>query len=208
MDSAETNWIETPEWAGEDREKTRLVFFRKTLYLDAPPVHLEARITACNRYKLYVNGAFVEAGSAKGDGNLWFVDTIELSQYLQSGQNCVAVSVLCFPDDPSVGSHSVFRFGRPRLFVEGLGTTGWTCRVDRGTEFVREQTRHSPLQIHEIVAPEAEITGWTLPDYDDSAWDGAVGSPRASLPAALLPGNRKPERSKLPRTRMSLSPGS
>ena len=192
MKKAETNWIETPEWTGEDRKKTRVVFFRKTLILDAQPAQLEVRITACSRYKLYVNGARIETGPAKGDGTRWFADTMDLSRYLQKGQNCIAVSVLSFPDDLSVGNHSVFRFGRPRLFAEGLGTEDWKYCVDRGTEFVREELRHSPLQIHEIAAPEAETIGWTLQDYDDSAWDEAVVSPRSTLPAALLPENLVP----------------
>lgn len=138
MNSLNTNWIETPVWTNEDKETTRIVFFRKKICFDTLPERFDVRITACSRYKLYINGSFVQYGPAKGDKAVWFADSFELSSCFKTGENCIAVSVFCPPENTNVGNHSTFRFGRARLFVEGFGAENWKCHVDRATEIIRE----------------------------------------------------------------------
>ena len=179
----QNNWIQTPVWAAEDAAQSRVVCFRKTLVFEGGSLPL--RVTADSRYKLYVNGRLVRFGPAKGDNKVWLVDAFDLAPALRVGENVLAVSMLHLPLDGEKGNHSLFRFGRPRLYIEGLGVEGWKCRVERGVVFPPEETRFAPLQIHEIAAPE--LIGWTEASYDDGAWDAAVPCLAFELPEPLKP---------------------
>ncbi|MBR5931702.1 MAG: hypothetical protein IKZ95_06730 [Lachnospiraceae bacterium] len=187
-----TSWIETPVWTEEDKLTTRIVFFRKIIRFKELPESYAVRISACSRYKLYINGTFVQYGPIKGDASVWFADELDLSTYLKKGDNCIAVSILCPPEVLSKGNFSTFRFGRARLFAEGFGTDGWKCFIERGTEIFQEEPYYSPLQIHEISIPDIKCVGWTNPAFDDRAWESAVESPRETLPETLLPENLAP----------------
>jgi hypothetical protein len=182
---AASNWIQPPVWTEEDSKLTRVVFYRKTICLARCPESFPVRITACSRYKLYVNGALAACGPAKGDGRIWFVDELDLAAFLQGGENTLAAAVFCPPENPAVGNHSLFRFGKPLLYAEGLGTSGWKCQVDRTTYFPREEERFAPMQIHELAAPDAGQVNWQSGTYDDSTWDCAVLCPLAELPEVL-----------------------
>ena len=184
--TAYNNWITIAPWPAE--QEAHVVCFRKRIVLENG--RLPVRITADSRYKLYVNGAPVQFGPAKGDRTKWFVDEFDLATSLRRGENLVAVLVLHYPQDPERGNHSLFRFDRPRLYVEGLGAEGWKCRTDRGAFFVAEEPHFAPLQIHERSAPDPDRVGWLLPEYDDSAWAAAAACdalPEALLPERLIP---------------------
>lgn len=184
---AGSNWIRTPEWTKTDGAQARIVCFRKRLYRKSTEEPLPIRITAAGRYKLYVNGDLTQFGPLKGDGAAWFVDEFDLAPTLQTGENLIAVALLLYPLDRENGNHSQYRFDRPRLYVEGLGNADWSCRVDRGTSFFREDVVFAPLQIYENVSPEADLVGWQRVEYDDSGWDLAVPCDESELPAALYP---------------------
>ena len=164
-----------------------MVFFRKRVRVEPLPAHYPLRITADSRYKLYVNGTLFQFGPAKGDRQLWFADELDLAPALRRGENSIAVSVLHYPLDGEKGNHSLFRFGKPRLYVEGLGGDGWRCAIDRNTAFPPEEQRFAPLQIHEVAAGSAELVGWAAPDYDDGFWDAASICPETEMPEPLLP---------------------
>ena len=183
---AHKKWIQTPVWSAEDGEHAWVVCFRSRLQHKGEGA-VPVRITADSRYKLYVNGRLVQLGPAKGDRNKWFVDEIDLATELREGENLIAVAVLHYPFDGEKGNHSLFRFERPRLYFECMGMSGWKCRIDRGRHFRREEQRFAPLQIHEDAEPEAELAGWLLPGYDDSAWEDTALCPEDELPAVLRP---------------------
>lgn len=61
------------------REKTCFVLFRKDFFLPKLPKQLCLRISADSRYKLYVNGVFAEYGPAKGDGQVWYYDELDIA---------------------------------------------------------------------------------------------------------------------------------
>ena len=77
MNRLRTNWIWLPNWIPEDDSDACIVYFRKEMMVDdALPAKKEIKITADSRYKLYINGKFVQEGPQKPlDQKEWFVDT-------------------------------------------------------------------------------------------------------------------------------------
>lgn len=85
-----TNWIWTPEWKITDDEKPQIVYFRKEFVVaeGKVPDTKKIRITADSRYKLYLNGSFVQEGPQKAMSlREWFVDEAEVAPYLREGQS-------------------------------------------------------------------------------------------------------------------------
>ena len=202
-----TNWIWTPDWTADDRLETRIVYFRKRFYLNEVPVSKQIRITADARYKLYVNGYFVQKGPQKPlDLREWFVDTADLAPYLQPGPNVVAAEVLRFPaPDHSAGTpnanDSLLRTEIPHLYVEDVvpeqqpvleGKSGWKCRVIREIRVFSENARPAPIHAQEDVAFPAELNGWKKASFDDSFWPDAVPKLLFDMPLADAPGNLVP----------------
>ena len=93
MNRLRTNWIWLPNWIPEDDSDACIVYFRKEMMVDdALPAKKEIKITADSRYKLYINGKFVQEGPQKPlDQKEWFVDTANAAPYLVPGANVVAV---------------------------------------------------------------------------------------------------------------------
>lgn len=112
-----TNWMWIPEWEKADQERAHLVYFRKIFVLNEVPESLRIRISADTRYKLWVNGALVEAGPVKGDRLVWYVDEVELAPYLTAGENVLAAEVLRYPLKHKKGNHGMFRTTMPGLYV-------------------------------------------------------------------------------------------
>ena len=160
---AQGSWIWIRDWTDTDRENGRIVYFTKILKYDSDEIGADGsyriNITADCRYKLYVNGELVQYGPAKGDHKVHFLDTVDIGAYLHTGSNRLDVAVLHYPENPKVGNHSIFSFDTPGLYLEGIGTDGWTSRVDRTISFYREDKRFSPLQFFEKQIGETVLSG-------------------------------------------------
>ena len=196
-----TNWIWTPEWTAEDTQEPRIVYFRRVLTLDTIPDTLSIRITADSRYKLYVNGVFVQKGPQKAlDLKEWYVDTTDLAPCLTTGENVIAVEVLRYPAYNGSTSYpnsndSLLHTEVPHLYVEGgelSGKNGWKCRINREIRILGENERPAPIHAQEEVAATGAFTGWKMPGYDDSGWQNAVPKMYFDMPMADAPGNLVP----------------
>ena len=157
-------WIWTKDWTEEDKKTARRVYFAKELELQEDEIAAaksrELLITADCRYKLYVNGEFVQYGPAKGDHKVHYFDTVDIGRYLHAGGNRIDIAVLHDPEDPGVGNHSFFSSDTPGLYLEGISLVGWKSRVDRTVSYGREEKRFAPLQIHERVISGAGEENW------------------------------------------------
>ena len=204
--SRNTNWIWTEEYMAEDRQRPVMILFRKKVELPGKPVRAKLQMTADTRYKLYVNGALVEAGPAKGDSHIWYVDTLDLTEYLRAGINVIAAEVLRYPAEGKAGNHSMFRTALPGLYVKGTAESAegdvtelsadasWKCRRDRNITFPREEERFAPLMIHENAAGDPGTNGWKMPAYDDSTWKKARLYSRSEVSPASSPDWMTPRR--------------
>lgn len=70
--------------------------FRNRLTLDRVPDSLLVKVSADNRYKLYVNNELVSFGPQRGDTLHWFYETIDLSEKLKVGENEIVAVVWNF----------------------------------------------------------------------------------------------------------------
>ena len=196
-----TNWIWTPEWTKEDRDETRAVYFRKALTLDEIPDSYPIQITADSRYKLYVNGVFVQKGPQKALSlKEWYVDPAELSPYLKAGENIIAAEVLRFPAYNGSTSYpnsndSLLHTETPHLYIDGgvlSGKTGWKCMVNREITVVGENERPAPIHAQEHVEATQFFAGWKISGYDDSGWQDSVPKHYFDMPMSDAPGNLIP----------------
>ncbi len=196
---AELNWIWKKDVTAQESAEPIRMMYRKTVTLTKEPEKALIDISADTRYKLFVNGAFVEMGPSRGDRWVWYYDTINLLPYLKSGENVIAVFVLRYPLDHSKGNHGMHRTERPGLYVKGkiefadgsseeVGTgTGWKVKKDESFSIISESEIFAPLQIYEEIHAQAEDAGWMLPGFDDSSWEDPMVWQEISR--AISPGN-------------------
>lgn len=199
MDMLKTNFIWTPDWSAEDDADVRIVYFRKAFEIEKGKVPGEnrIRISADSRYKLYVNGTFVQEGPQKAmDTKSWFVDPADIGPYLREGENVIAVEVMRFPAPNYSSSRprsndSLLRTPVAMLYVEDTngnpdprvprdpslvtvgGKTGWKCRVNREITIVGENARPAPIHVQEHVKATEAFSGWKKAGYADSSWADA-----------------------------------
>ncbi len=73
-----------------------VLHFRRTLSLAAVPATYTVRVSADNRFILYVNGHRVGDGPARGDLAHWRYERFDLAPLLQPGQNLITATVWNF----------------------------------------------------------------------------------------------------------------
>jgi len=203
-----TNWIWTPDWNSDDDSRARIVYFRKKINIDKVTDSRCIRISADSRYKLFVNGEFVQEGPQKAlDLKEWFVDTADIGPFLMQGVNVVAVEVLRFPEPNlsfgvPVSNDSLLRSPIANLFIEEMGDdeandardlidgkTGWKCFVNREISIVDEASMPAPIHAQEIVKSSGFFLGWKSAEYDDSQWYVAKAKEDMEMPKSDAPGN-------------------
>jgi len=194
------SWIGVPE-AGQNDPGVYL--FRKTLTLESVPSAFEIRVTADNRYKLYVNEILVSLGPALGDIENWNYETVDLAPYLKSGENIISAKVWNEGSLKPVSQISL----RTGFLLQGtneetqvLNTDEtWKCIEDESYTFIRQSVRgYYAAGGGERIDMHSHIKGWESLSFDDSAWKQAEslfpntgrffrGGPRWTLQASVLP---------------------
>ncbi len=190
-----TNFIWTPDWTPKDDAIPRLVRFRKEISIDTVPQRAELKVSADSRYKLYINGQFVSEGPQKGDWENWYFDTVDITQWMVSGQNVIAAEVLRYPATFDRRNKSLIRSEYPCLYLEQADGTdlsaksGVRCMVDRDLEIQSEPWNPAPIHALEIAAGSAVLQGWMESYYDDSHWLEAFPYSILNIPRAQSPFN-------------------
>ncbi|MGA9587294.1 MAG: alpha-L-rhamnosidase C-terminal domain-containing protein [Terracidiphilus sp.] len=73
-----------------------VLHFRRTVDLPSVPAAYTVRVSADNRFILYVNGNRVGDGPARGDLSHWRYERFDLAPYLQPGHNLITATVWNF----------------------------------------------------------------------------------------------------------------
>ena len=152
--------------------------FRKTFSLEAKPATFVIHLSADNRYRLFVNGAPVCLGPARGDLLHWRFDTVDIAPWLRPGKNVLAATVWNYGTLKPWAQVSL----RTALIVQGdagaeqVVNTGDTWRVTQDRAYAPSPTAPRPLRSFMVVGPGDRIDGavypwgWEQPDFDDASW--------------------------------------
>ena len=98
--SDSAKWIGMHWRAYESTDTTRAVAFRHDVVLDSIPQRAFIKITARDRYVLWVNGVWAADGPAISPADLALVDTIDVAGMLCEGNNSLAFVVYSNKSEP------------------------------------------------------------------------------------------------------------
>jgi len=171
----DADWVAVP---GAGESTPGLYLFRKTISLESAPATFEVRVSADNRYKLYVNETLVSLGPALGDIQHWNYETVDLAPYLKTGENIVAAKVWNEGDLKAVSQFS-YRTG---FLLQGtdeqtkaLNTdTTWKCIQDLSFTPLRQRVRgYYAAGAGEKIDMHYQVKGWEKLSFEDTAWEQA-----------------------------------
>jgi hypothetical protein len=181
-------------WTGQpDAGQTNGAFvgFRKSFQLTNATNPVTLRIFADARYLLWINGQYVQRGPGRFEPSAPEYDSLDLTPFVQSGTNVVAVLVT-----------SRISNGRVRMHAPGLAAhivqSGQTITATDATWKWSDQTRYRKAttdwpNIYDEVDARVETGDWTLAAYDDSAWAAAQAASNSwgALTASRIPLRRE-----------------
>lgn len=192
------------KWIGyqyDPREDLGFFAFRKSFSLDQVPAELIAKVSADNRYKLYINGEMTAFGPQRGDERHWFYETLDLAPYLLEGENTIVALVWNFGWLAPMAQHTVrtaFLFDCPS--VEGLSTPGgWKVRRIEGWDFEMMHSKVGDFYIDigpgEIISPPGAsfldaVEGYRPPNvisHAEERGDSTGGTPWMLIPRSIPP---------------------
>ncbi len=156
-------------WIGYDfdpREDLGVFVFRNKFRLDEVPQTLLARVSADNRYKLYVNGEMIAFGPQRGDVLHWFYETVDISDRLRTGDNEIVAVVWNFGRLAPMAQTSVrlgFVFSIIGDALPNLNTPGeWETARLSGWDF---RMMHAGIEhFYTDIGPGEVIDGRQHPD--------------------------------------------
>ena len=117
-----------------------VLHFRRTVDLAAVPASYLVRVSADNRFILYVNGQRVGDGPARGDLTHWRYERFDLAPYLKSGQNLITATVWNFGVYAPIAQMS----DRTAFLLESDATGEASISTPKGW-LVEEESGQTPL---------------------------------------------------------------
>ncbi len=175
---------DTPKWAAPwiglptgEKETNVWYCYRKSFSLPEVPNSAVAKIAVDSKYWLWINSqlAVFEGGLKRGPTpHDTYYDEVDLTKYLTSGPNCIAVLLWYFGKDGFSHKSS----GQAGLLFEA-DIDGTILSSDRSWKIKRHEAygdtqpphpnyRLSESNIH--FDAQKDLIGWYLPDYDDNDW--------------------------------------
>jgi alpha-L-rhamnosidase len=161
---------------GDNGKTYGVYYFRKNIDLVTKPASFIVHLSADNRYKLYVNGAFVSLGPARGDTYYWNYETVDLAPYLSAGKNSVAALVWNEAQYSPAAQISV----RTGFILQGNSPAEEVLNTNDSWKGFKDEG-HQPIPGYFFAASKGEMVDmnktvkgdWTAKDFDASAWPGA-----------------------------------
>jgi hypothetical protein len=127
------SWITHPTAALRD---PIVLHFRRDLNLPAVPASYIVRVSADNRFILFVNGKRVGDGPARGDLTHWRYERFDLAPYLRAGSNLITATVWNFgvyAPIAQMSDRTAFLLESEAGGDSGISTTGgWQVEVEPG----------------------------------------------------------------------------
>ncbi len=158
--------------------------FRKTFTLGNVPASAPLFITADQAYRLWVNGSFVGRGPARGFQRSWPYDEIDISPYLRTGENLIAVRAY----NPGFSNFQYVSQGFAGLLVSGCwgsvevhSDETWQCLRQQG---IKGDAYLSSMQLfpQEHIDLREEPVGWQSLAEVEGDWRAPITRPWNSAP--------------------------
>lgn len=185
----EAYWITHPT---VQPQEAAVILFRKNIELSAKPSSYIIHISADNHYRLFVNGNYVARGPARGDLSHWFYETIDISNYLQQGNNVIAAEVVNWGPKRSFTMFSQMT----GLWIQGdnenekdikTSDNGWKCFNNTAQHIVPVDWIYDKSSIAfglYVCNPTDSVDGnnypwgWQQQNFDDSKWSVVITTGR------------------------------
>lgn len=168
-----------------ENETNRWFFFRKAFELAEAPTQAPFSITVDGRYQLFVNGDRIGRGPVRCSPLFQRYDEYDIAGHLRTGRNALAILIHSLGVDaafyettkglwqPTFGDGGLWADGHaesPSGNVDLASDETWLCLQSDAWERNTERANHSLGFIEDLDGSRLP-TGWTAPDFDDSAWD-------------------------------------
>jgi hypothetical protein len=168
-------------WQAADGPANSWLAFRKHVTLASAPASALADIAADSKYWLWINGhlAVFEGGLKRGPNRTdTYYDEIDLQPFLTAGDNTIAVLAWYWGKD----GDSHLSSGKGGLLFQAnidgtrvVSDATWRVRAHAG--YVAQTDPGPNFRLSEWNVQfdaRLDLTGWTAPSYDDSAWATAT----------------------------------
>lgn len=177
------SWCTPPDSTRTGRE---VLLFRRTFQLSEKPGSFVINVSADNRFRLFVNGVSVAVGPARGDLEHWRYDTLDIGGHLKKGKNSIAAIVWNYASQAPIAQitfESGFVLDGATKAEEFVATpAGWKAKKSEAFSDAENRCAMYTGPGEKLDASKYD-RGWTLPDFDDSAWPDAVKTRDALSPA-------------------------
>ncbi len=167
------------KWIWIDAEEAPINFkllARKKFPIKDVPNNAILKISADTRYRLYINGQWVNDGPIRSFPSRYSVDVIEVSKYLRVGENVIAVEVYHWGE--GTFQSVVVRGGLlVELWINERPTvvSDSTWKVCPDPSWDRFSPRVScQLPFVEYIDARKGFWDWTFPSFDDTDWPSAI----------------------------------
>ena len=192
-------WITASAAVDADARKQPVALqFRRDVVLPRAYRSFPVRVSADNRYLLFVNGRRVAAGPARGDLQHWRYEVIDLGPYLKRGRNVVAAQVW---NDAKFAPLAQISSGRTAFLLVAENAEqapligdprGWRVRVDTSRSLasgVDQLTKQVGGTYYVAGSPETIdgaqlVPDWAQPRSLATGWQETV--PVATAPWVLV----------------------
>ncbi len=166
-------------WRGATETSAAYTVFRKT-FSAADVSAAKLHIFADARYVLWINGRYVSRGPCRFDPDGPEYDTHDVTSYLSSGCNTLAVMVMSFPTAISTNSGKMIRHapGLTALLTTGTGASAVSVGTDATWKWKTGLRYKAPGIgwgiINDSVDARLDDGDWTQAAYVDTAWTAAA----------------------------------
>jgi hypothetical protein len=154
-----------------------VLHFRRALALSTVPASYPVRVSADNRFILYVNGHRVGDGPARGDLLHWRYEKFDLAPLLQPGQNLITATVWNFGIYAPIAQIS----DRTSFLLESEATGAGSISTPEGW-LVEEEPGQKPLD-RTSVSFQAYMASGPGEQIDAARYDWDWKNPAASVTA-------------------------
>ena len=171
-----TKWITS---ASVEPTEESLLLFRKKINILEVPDRFQVKISADNRFKLFVNEELVGIGPSIGDLQHWNYEVVDLAPYLKNGSNTIAVEVW---NEGAFKPVNQFSY-RTALLIQAHEENAVAINSDESWKVIEDKSfqpiRQSVPGYYAAGAGQyvdmnkAVSADWKKSSYDDSNWENA-----------------------------------